>query len=230
MWASSVRMFSSAVTSTAPGRRTGPVQPDRRRTSTPALRGPGNRGSGGPGCCSSRQQPPRQAGSGRPARAGPRGPETTRRQPGQSAGPAGTKKHAIASWVTSVRFHDSYLTIHRQTGGPFRQVQHHAGYLFLNRHVAPRITRDHQNNLIVDQQRGTPRHAQRRVVDNVTRNRLCPILRHQAGPQINLLDRKSTRLNSSHVAISYAVFCLKKKTKDKIRESNTIQSILRNQP
>src|SRR5699024_12728876 len=28
-----------------------------------------------------------------------------------------------------------------------------------------------------------------------------------------LLDRKSTRLNSSHVSISYAVFCLKKKTK-----------------
>src|SRR5690625_6514569 len=28
------------------------------------------------------------------------------------------------------------------------------------------------------------------------------------------LDRKSTRLNSSHVAISYAVFCLKKKIKD----------------
>src|SRR2546429_4852475 len=28
------------------------------------------------------------------------------------------------------------------------------------------------------------------------------------------LDRKSTRLNSSHGYISYAVFCLKKKTKD----------------
>src|SRR5690242_21465013 len=27
-----------------------------------------------------------------------------------------------------------------------------------------------------------------------------------------LLDRKSTRLNSSHMSISYAVFCLKKKT------------------
>src|SRR5207253_5958419 len=27
-------------------------------------------------------------------------------------------------------------------------------------------------------------------------------------------DRKSTRLNSSHVAISYAVFCLKKKKND----------------
>src|SRR3989442_10082774 len=29
-----------------------------------------------------------------------------------------------------------------------------------------------------------------------------------------LLDRKSTRLNSSHVRISYAVFCLKKKNND----------------
>src|SRR3989442_3471411 len=28
---------------------------------------------------------------------------------------------------------------------------------------------------------------------------------------VELLDRKSTRLNSSHVRISYAVFCLKKK-------------------
>src|SRR5690625_5886165 len=33
-------------------------------------------------------------------------------------------------------------------------------------------------------------------------------------PKISFgLDRKSTRLNSSHVAISYAVFCLKKKKK-----------------
>src|SRR5690349_23467814 len=30
------------------------------------------------------------------------------------------------------------------------------------------------------------------------------------------LDRKSTRLNSSHVEISYAVFCLKKKKKKQI--------------
>src|SRR5699024_12106689 len=29
-------------------------------------------------------------------------------------------------------------------------------------------------------------------------------------------DRKSTRLNSSHVSISYAVFCLKKKRKEQI--------------
>src|SRR5439155_16257097 len=32
-----------------------------------------------------------------------------------------------------------------------------------------------------------------------------------AEARIQIVDRKSTRLNSSHVAISYAVFCLKKK-------------------
>src|SRR5258705_9672334 len=31
----------------------------------------------------------------------------------------------------------------------------------------------------------------------------------------NCIDRKSTRLNSSHLGISYAVFCLKKKKKKK---------------
>src|SRR5690625_1681853 len=34
---------------------------------------------------------------------------------------------------------------------------------------------------------------------------------------VTALDRKSTRLNSSHVAISYAVFCLKKKNKTQHR-------------
>src|SRR5689334_23934254 len=33
-------------------------------------------------------------------------------------------------------------------------------------------------------------------------------------------DRKSTRLNSSHSSISYAVFCLKKKKKKKIIKTN----------
>src|SRR5437868_9817583 len=33
-------------------------------------------------------------------------------------------------------------------------------------------------------------------------------------------DRKSTRLNSSHVSISYAVFCLKKKKKKKTDKYN----------
>src|SRR5688572_32438833 len=42
---------------------------------------------------------------------------------------------------------------------------------------------------------------------------LHPELRRGAG------DRKSTRLNSSHSQISYAVFCLKKKKKKKIKSN-----------
>src|SRR5437660_6860468 len=45
---------------------------------------------------------------------------------------------------------------------------------------------------------------------------LSPFLRYKYGllpPPPASTDRKSTRLNSSHVAISYAVFCLKKKKK-----------------
>src|SRR2546426_4184629 len=35
------------------------------------------------------------------------------------------------------------------------------------------------------------------------------------GPRVTAIDRKSTRLNSSHLVISYAVFCLKKKKTNK---------------
>src|SRR5438270_3362192 len=38
-----------------------------------------------------------------------------------------------------------------------------------------------------------------------------------AAPLAEALDRKSTRLNSSHSQISYAVFCLKKKKRDRSR-------------
>src|ERR1039457_7023225 len=36
----------------------------------------------------------------------------------------------------------------------------------------------------------------------------------------NITDRKSTRLNSSHLVISYAVFCLKKKKNDQLSFAN----------
>src|SRR5262245_62252558 len=39
--------------------------------------------------------------------------------------------------------------------------------------------------------------------------------RPSRGEEPESVDRKSTRLNSSHLGISYAVFCLKKKTKEK---------------
>src|SRR5690349_24254020 len=39
-------------------------------------------------------------------------------------------------------------------------------------------------------------------------------------------DRKSTRLNSSHVEISYAVFCLKKKKKNNKYTTNTLKTVM----
>src|SRR3712207_6978215 len=40
-------------------------------------------------------------------------------------------------------------------------------------------------------------------------------------------DRKSTRLNSSHANISYAVFCLKKKRGERHAQTRTRQLLLR---
>src|SRR5215813_14829180 len=42
-----------------------------------------------------------------------------------------------------------------------------------------------------------------------------------SAPARGTADRKSTRLNSSHVRISYAVFCLKKKKKAEENMNNT---------
>src|SRR5256885_11128124 len=46
------------------------------------------------------------------------------------------------------------------------------------------------------------------LIADVVARALLGVADHRIG-----LDRKSTRLNSSHLVISYAVFCLKKKTK-----------------
>src|SRR5207249_9942744 len=58
------------------------------------------------------------------------------------------------------------------------------------------------------------------LVDVVVRDKKSKIVRDLKPEEIQVqiahnLDRKSTRLNSSHVSISYAVFCLKKKKKKK---------------
>src|SRR5258708_25834815 len=54
------------------------------------------------------------------------------------------------------------------------------------------------------------------VVDEQRPQRWIEIVLHQMPAEIDEIDRKSTRLNSSHQIISYAVFCLKKKKKNKI--------------
>src|SRR5258705_7423511 len=51
-------------------------------------------------------------------------------------------------------------------------------------------------------------------VRHVTARAVARYAVHEVGPVWKgTLDRKSTRLNSSHLGISYAVFCLKKKKK-----------------
>src|SRR5437868_12274768 len=61
-------------------------------------------------------------------------------------------------------------------------------------HLAQRV--EHRRADVADH--GRPRRAQREQADE----------HHDRAVKV---DRKSTRLNSSHVSISYAVFCLKKK-------------------
>src|SRR5438067_10484043 len=63
----------------------------------------------------------------------------------------------------------------------------------------------------------------RRAVDALRDQRVVDVAgREDPRVEIDLdtrIDRKSTRLNSSHVSISYAVFCLKKKKQIKKHNS-----------
>src|SRR5690349_23102334 len=71
----------------------------------------------------------------------------------------------------------------------------------------------------------------RRLRQAVARAELAQVGLHRAAQEagnplqdrIPQRDRKSTRLNSSHVEISYAVFCLKKKKKKKQSDSTQHQ-------
>src|SRR5260221_2561323 len=62
---------------------------------------------------------------------------------------------------------------------------------------------------------GVPWQVQRRPAKPSGKQRVCAHIRRAAAgvadPARHTADRKSTRLNSSHTVISYAVFCLKKK-------------------
>src|SRR5438445_2102208 len=77
-------------------------------------------------------------------------------------------------------------------------------YTTLFRSLRPRVRRE------VDELGGVPARGAARPASNLRR------VPHGARG-----DRKSTRLNSSHANISYAVFCLKKKKKKNTINKNT---------
>src|SRR2546426_1815216 len=54
----------------------------------------------------------------------------------------------------------------------------------------------------------------------------CPVMCRAASLHRNVItDRKSTRLNSSHLVISYAVFCLKKKKNNRVYQTTNIYAV-----
>src|SRR5258708_24503863 len=59
-------------------------------------------------------------------------------------------------------------------------------------------------------------------------NRINHLLKHKK--IFRIVDRKSTRLNSSHQIISYAVFCLKKKKQKNCIQPERRQAPIRCQP
>src|SRR3712207_8661444 len=64
-----------------------------------------------------------------------------------------------------------------------------------------------------------PAHVVVAITDNEARLRTANTLRRLGGEVFTPVDRKSTRLKSSHAKISYAVFFFKKKNTCKLRHN-----------
>src|SRR5256885_12368107 len=63
-------------------------------------------------------------------------------------------------------------------------------------------------------------------VENIVREHIIePMKSWRDLYQSSSLDRKSTRLNSSHLVISYAVFCLKKKRRSRSKPLPTVSCL-----
>src|SRR5689334_24103315 len=61
--------------------------------------------------------------------------------------------------------------------------------------------------------RSTPKLVEDLVPNLLSFGEVLKVMRNLLREGVSIRDRKSTRLNSSHSSISYAVFCLKKKTR-----------------
>src|SRR5262245_64558486 len=91
-------------------------------------------------------------------------------------------------------------------------------FFFFRRRRPPRSTLFPYTTLFRSRHaRGLARHARRRD----RRRPHAPLRAARAAHAVAGGDRKSTRLNSSHLGISYAVFCLKKKKKHSEKHNTT---------
>src|SRR6266480_7296730 len=96
-------------------------------------------------------------------------------------------------------------------------------FFFLMIRRPPRSTLFPYTTLFRSRTRGARSRLRRPVDPLVNRGRLEALQRVE-----HARDRKSTRLNSSHMSISYAVFCLKKKKNKKKTKRSTIKTIKKN--
>src|SRR5690606_40117328 len=105
-------------------------------------------------------------------------------------------------------------------------------FFFSSRRRHTRFSRDWSSDvcssdLDIEEHEGDRDPAQAAVVHRIV-GQIADVPGEQAGPEQpqqrrgsdpgqnpRVRDRKSTRLNSSHVKISYAVFCLKKKKEER---------------
>src|SRR5207253_4502132 len=124
-------------------------------------------------------------------------------------------EHDIGDFVTSVRPDVDDLIVTLTVGDDALAILLFDGtdlfvsileldlFLFRNNHV--------RNS---NRDTGFGRFTEAKLLEFIKRLDRSFLARHLVATPDNVAqDRKSTRLNSSHVAISYAVFCLKKKKK-----------------
>src|SRR5690606_36113050 len=114
------------------------------------------------------------------------------------------------------REHQEVLTVTAHAGGEVVQLEQRGQ---LVRVVLAGLQLGDQRQLALDQTLGAAREVGEHRVDVAPQqgllggeaDRLAVHVVEGRGHPADLVDRKSTRLNSSHVKISYAVFCLKNK-------------------
>src|SRR5438309_11180239 len=93
---------------------------------------------------------------------------------------------------------------------PLSSIPHHLPFFFFNHTATTEIYTLSLHDALPISRRSRPDHA---AVQHARHPHVDDI---REAPRGFVGDRKSTRLNSSHSSISYAVFCLKKK-KNKIK-------------